>query len=134
MLEELIKENKQRIESEWREKKSSKGGSSSSLHCGFSRMCGLKGMFLSGGQKQRIAIARAIIRDPKVLILDEATSALDERNQTIVQSAIDNAMEGRTCIVIAHRLSTIKNCDWIFVMNNGELVEQGTFSELEKNS
>ncbi|CDW74227.1 abc transporter [Stylonychia lemnae] len=104
-----------------------------SLHKGFYKKCGAKGSKLSGGQKQRIAIARALIKDPKILILDEATSALDEQSQEQVQKALDTAMEGRTCIFIAHRLSTIQNCQWIFVMNKGEIVEQGTFKELSEN-
>ena len=89
------------------------------LHAGFEKSCGLKGSKLSGGQKQRIAIARALIKNPKILILDEATSALDENSQEIVQQALDRAMEGRTAIVIAHRLSTIRNCDLLFVINDG---------------
>ena len=100
------------------------------LHDGFNKMCGLKGSLLSGGQKQRIAIARALIKDPKILILDEATSALDEHSQEIVQQALDRAMEGRTSIVIAHRLSTIRNCEWMFVIHNGQVVEQGTYEDL----
>ena len=97
------------------------------LHDGFNKECGRKGSKLSGGQKQRVAIARALIKDPKILILDEATSALDEQSQEIVQQALDRAMEGRTSIVIAHRLSTIRNCEWLFVINKGKVVEQGTF-------
>lgn len=103
---------------------------------GFNKNCGLKGSKLSGGQKQRIAIARALIKDPKILILDEATSALDEQSQEIVQQALDRAMEGRTSIVIAHRLSTIRNCQLLFVIHEGKIVEQGTYDELsaDKNS
>jgi len=100
---------------------------------GFEKNCGLKGQKLSGGQKQRIAIARALIKDPKILILDEATSALDEQSQEIVQQALDRAMEGRTSIVIAHRLSTIRNCQLLFVLNNGVIVETGTYEELSND-
>lgn len=106
------------------------------LHEGFNKNCGLKGCKLSGGQKQRIAIARALIKKPKILVLDEATSALDEQSQEIVQQALDRAMEGRTSIVIAHRLSTIRNCQLLFVLNQGQIVEQGTYEQLsnDKNS
>lgn len=100
------------------------------LSSGFDKDCGLKGSKLSGGQKQRIAIARALIKNPRILILDEATSALDEKSQEIVQKALDRAMEGRTAIVIAHRLSTVRNCDCLMVLNGGKVVEQGTYKEL----
>ena len=103
------------------------------LDIGFSKDCGLKGSKLSGGQKQRIAIARALIKNPRILILDEATSALDEQSQEIVQQALDRAMEGRTSIVIAHRLSTIRNCDILYVLGNGQVMEQGTYDELANN-
>ena len=85
---------------------------------------------ISAGQKQLLTIARVILADPKILILDEATSSIDTRTEIQIQAAMDNLMKGRTSFVIAHRLSTIKNSDLILVMNQGDIVEQGTHEEL----
>jgi subfamily B ATP-binding cassette protein MsbA len=95
---------------------------------------GDSGNKLSGGQKQRLSIARAVLKNPPIMILDEATSALDTESERLVQGALENMMKNRTSIVIAHRLSTIQNADEIVVMLKGEIVEQGTHNQLLKNN
>jgi subfamily B ATP-binding cassette protein MsbA len=91
---------------------------------------GDSGNKLSGGQKQRLSIARAVLKNPPIMILDEATSALDTESERLVQQALENMMQNRTSIVIAHRLSTIQKADKIIVMQKGRIVEQGTHDEL----
>ena len=97
---------------------------------GFNKMVGPKGSQISGGQKQRLAIARAILKNPKILLLDEATSALDSQSEIVVQESLDAIMKGKTSIAIAHRISTIKDADQIYVFEDGKIMEKGRYDEL----
>ena len=105
-----------------------------SLDDGYKFICGPRGNKLSGGQKQRIAIARAVIRQPAVLIFDEATSALDESSQVIVQECINNVMHRTTTILIAHRLSTLSNWDKIVVIREGRVIQEGSYHNIIKSN
>ncbi|KAI9873730.1 MAG: multidrug-resistance transporter mdr5, partial [Watsoniomyces obsoletus] len=104
----------------------------SSLPEGLNTPCGPKGIQFSGGQRQRIAVARALIRKPRLLLLDEATSALDTQSERILQDALNKAASSRTTIAVAHRLSTIRHADIIFVVEDGTIAEMGTHEELQK--
>ena len=100
------------------------------LDKGLDTLIGERGVKLSGGEKQRVALARVILKNPRILVLDEATSSLDSESESLIQDALKRVMAGRTSIVIAHRLSTILAADLILVMDRGKIVEQGTHDQL----
>ncbi len=99
---------------------------------GYNTIIGESGHSISGGERQRLAIARAIIKNPSILILDEATSSLDVETESIIQDSLNRIVQGRTTIAIAHRLSTLKNADRLIVLENGRIAESGTHVELLK--
>jgi ABC-type multidrug transport system fused ATPase/permease subunit len=100
------------------------------LSDGFQTAVGERGVRLSGGQRQRIGIARALYHQPQILVMDEATSALDNITEKQITRAIDELKGGRTIVMIAHRLTTVQNCDLIYLMKNGEIIDRGTYDEL----
>ncbi len=100
---------------------------------GFDSLVGERGVKLSGGQKQRISIARVFLKNPPIFIFDEATSSLDTESEALIQKSLELLSQNRTTIIIAHRLSTVKRADYIFVVKEGKIVEQGTHEELLQN-
>jgi ABC-type multidrug transport system fused ATPase/permease subunit len=100
------------------------------LPAGYDTMIGERGVTLSGGERQRLALARAVYRDPQILILDEATSSLDSESEALVQEAFERLRAGRTAVVIAHRLSTVQHADRIVVLERGRIVDEGRHEEL----
>jgi len=101
---------------------------------GYDHIVGERGVTLSGGEKQRICLARAILKDPPIMLLDEATSALDTRSEQLIQDALGNALQGKTAVIIAHRLATVRNADRILVMDDGRITDQGTHEQLLEQS